>query len=228
MLDQIRRAEAYAAAEMVWNPKKPKIEALSDVDEEGDVSQLMVVETPQIKDGELAVSDAEEVSKITLTQVPLDSGSTIAPISAPTDNITTEPLLAQPIEAPPPPPPQQQQPQPVFPFRDPTWEATERSYQTLAITDLNNLTRSYNLMAPDLAKKPYFSLDRELRACFADVAPQLANSIKERATAPKVRVEIIGHRPGSVLERFGGEKAKVWDERKPKYGFREFWRDLWG
>ncbi|KAL8863762.1 MAG: hypothetical protein Q9174_007551 [Haloplaca sp. 1 TL-2023] len=85
-------------------------------------------------------------------------------------------------------------------------------------------------MAPSLAKKPYFNLDRELRACFADVAPLLPAEIKERAMKPeRVRVELVGHRPGGVLERFGGgEKVRVYDSVKPNYGFKQFWRDLWG
>lgn len=57
------------------------------------------------------------------------------------------------------------------PFRDPQWEVAERSYMELTVHKLNALIRSYNLMAPELAKKPYLSLERELQACFADVAP---------------------------------------------------------
>ncbi|KAI9792848.1 MAG: hypothetical protein M1833_001007 [Piccolia ochrophora] len=114
------------------------------------------------------------------------------------------------------------------PFREPTWEQTELSYLNLSITNLNSLTRTYNLQAPNLAKKPYFNLDRELRSCFADVAPQLPKEIIERARAPTVKVETIGHKQGGVLERFGGEKARVWDSKRPNYGFKEFWRDLWG
>ncbi|KAI9761484.1 MAG: protein with putative role during mitosis [Chaenotheca gracillima] len=114
------------------------------------------------------------------------------------------------------------------PFRDPKWQDAERSYHKLAIDNLNSLCRSYNLMAPDLAKKPYYSLDRELRACFAEVAPHLANEIVERSRAPIIRVEKVGHTPGGVLEKFGaGESTKIYDSRKPKYGFKEFWKDLW-
>ena len=38
----------------------------------------------------------------------------------------------------------------------------------------------------------------------------------------------MGHRPGGVLERFSSEKVKVYDSRKPNYGFKHFWKDLWG
>lgn len=116
------------------------------------------------------------------------------------------------------------------PFRDATWEATERSYMELAIDNLNKLTRSYNLMAPELAKKPYFSLERELKACFADVAPQLPNEIKERARRPpKSMLNQGSHESGSLLDRFARESrsAKVYDSKTPHYGFKEMWRDLW-
>jgi hypothetical protein len=119
------------------------------------------------------------------------------------------------------------------PFRDPAWEAIEASYHTAAINDLNSKTRSYNLQAPDLAKKPYFSLARELNACYADVAPQLAAAIKERASAPR-KTEGFGSNlangpSNGVLDKLVGEKAKVRDERVEKqYGFRQFWKDVWG
>ncbi|KAF3765582.1 hypothetical protein M406DRAFT_345930 [Cryphonectria parasitica EP155] len=118
----------------------------------------------------------------------------------------------------------------VRPFRDKSWESTERSYMELAIDNLNKLTRAYNLMAPELAKKPYFNLDRELKACFADVAPQLANEIKERARRPeKSLLNQGGHEAGSLLDRFARESrsSKVYDSKAPHYGFKEMWRDLW-
>ncbi|CAJ2510897.1 Uu.00g065220.m01.CDS01 [Anthostomella pinea] len=117
------------------------------------------------------------------------------------------------------------------PFRDPEWLSMEQSYMDLSINHLNTLTRSYNLMAPELAKKGYFSLERELKNCYADVAPLLADTIKDRASRPpKPLGEGIGDRPGSVLDRFGrgGHTAKVYDSRAPHYGFKEMWRDLFG
>lgn len=224
---QIRRAEAYAKAEAAQNPKAPKIEALSEIDMEGRLSQVTVTES---------TPSNSEPQETTIT-VPEDLASH-APQSAPstpTDNTSSN------LDGPPDPVPQTPAStsnatpaSPLLPnlppFRDPAWESLEHSYHTLAITSLNSLTRSYNLMAPDLAKKPYFSLDRELRSCFADVAPLLSSEIKERARKPdRIRVEVVGHRPGGVLEKFGGgEKVRVYDSVKPNYGFRQFWRDLWG
>ncbi|KAI3328118.1 hypothetical protein HD806DRAFT_485129 [Xylariaceae sp. AK1471] len=115
------------------------------------------------------------------------------------------------------------------PFRDPDWLKTEQSYMELSINNLNTLTRSYNLMAPELAKKPYFTLERELNNCYADVAPLLADTIKDRATRPlKPLGEAVGNRPGSILDRFGndGPRAKIYDSKAPHYGFKEMWRDL--
>ncbi|CAK7237333.1 hypothetical protein SCUCBS95973_009924 [Sporothrix curviconia] len=118
------------------------------------------------------------------------------------------------------------------PLRDAQWEAAEQSYLKLSIKNLNALTRSYNLMAPELAKKPYFSLERELQSCFADVAPTLANTIRDRAARPAKAsggdaTEAMGRR---VLEKFIGESggsARVYDSKKPNYGLKEMWRDFW-
>ncbi|CCF45088.1 hypothetical protein CH063_03506 [Colletotrichum higginsianum] len=102
----------------------------------------------------------------------------------------------------------------------------------LAVENLNSMTRSYNLMAPELAKKPYFSLERELAACYADVAPLVAETIRERATRPAKSMFDSAGPAGSrtVFDRFAGESAtaaKVYDSRAPHYGFKEMWRDLW-
>lgn len=82
-------------------------------------------------------------------------------------------------------------------------------------------------MAPDLAKKPYFNLDRELRSCYADIAPQLADTIRERAARPAKVAEKVGHSKGGVMERFAmKDDVAVYDSKRPLYGFRQFWNDL--
>ena len=113
------------------------------------------------------------------------------------------------------------------PFRDSNWLNTERSYHTLAVENLNSLTRSYNLIAPELAKKPYFSLERELNACYLDVAPQLAQELISRSRNVKGIFSTAGvGGSGGLWEKVAGGDAKVYDEQKPSYGFKEFWRDL--
>ena len=117
----------------------------------------------------------------------------------------------------------------AYPFRDPAWEKTERAYHILAITEINELTRSYNLMAPRLAQKPYTNYDRELKKCFAEVAPQLPDEIHRRATAPKVKVEVFSQKAGGIVEQFAGaHQARVRDEDygRKGYGFKQFWKDI--
>lgn len=214
---QVRRAEAYAMAEAANNPKATKIESMTEIDQEGRLSQLTVTETStplnETADSKIIVSE-DIATKSPNSQTILEAPEVPAPISP--SSSETNPSTAPPLPR-------------LAPFRDQAWETLERAYHTLAITEINNITRSYNLQAPDLAKKPYFSLDRELRSCFADVAPQLPDEIRARARRPeKIKVEIVGHRPGGVLERFSSEKVRVYDSRKPNYGFKQFWKDLWG
>ena len=226
---QIERAKAYAVAEAYHNPKAAKAETLNTSDGQGNLATITVEEEPlkplQSMDSKITVTevqtDTADTSKsskaIPPHLTPLSTGSIVTPVELDSASIPTSVTSSPPNPA----------SLPIF--RDTAWEDFERSYQSLAVADLNNLTRSYNLMAPDLAKKPYFSLARELRFCFADVAPQLADEILQRVRAPKkVSVELIGHRPRGLLESFGTQKARVYDSRKPNYGFREFWRDLWG
>ena len=214
--EQVRQAEANAAAELRSNPRAAKVEAISGFDSEGRLSKVTMKEDATSAETKISVTEdlAEEVPKMAVTSdAPSSLSSGTPSLSSSSSASASAPPLSIPLGV----------------FRDPDWEKAERAYHTLAISELNSKTRSYNLQAPELAKKPYFSLDRELRSCFADVAPQLPGEILERARRPeKIRVEVIGHHPGGVLSKFGGKKVAVYDERKPQYGFKEFWRDLWG
>lgn len=220
---QMDHARALAIAESIHNPQKKKTEKLNAVNEEGQVSQITLA-------GELKATPADDPGPVEneieiLEQILNDDGSLKAPEQRLT--ITTDvPGAASPPEAIN--AMAEQVASTMSPFRDSEWERTERSYHTTAVNELNNITRSYNLMAPAIAQKPYFSLERELKACFAEVAPQIADAIKERALGPKVKsAEIRGHRPGSVLDKFSTSAAvNVYDETKPQYGFKQFWSDL--
>lgn len=111
------------------------------------------------------------------------------------------------------------------PFRDETYLSTERAYHELSIKSLNSLTRSYNLQAPEIAKKPYFRLDRELQACFVEVAPQVAEEIRQRALKPS-KSAASDHSRG-MLDSITGPAALVRDDPRPHYGFSQLWRDIW-
>lgn len=231
--DQIRMAQAYAAAEAIHNPTKRKEERINVVDDEGHLSQITL--SGDLKSSDECKPSAGEASvqDITITTEKITTdGVTSASHNAPTQKV--EITAARTTSYPPTPPEPTSTPTTphnpsMRPFRDPTWEAAEASFHKLALENLNTLTRSYNLMAPNIAKKPYFSLDRELRACYADVAPLLPQEILERSRKPKSLVEVKGHRPGGVMEKFSmSEKVRVADDRRKPYGFKEFWRDLFG
>ncbi|KAG5927525.1 hypothetical protein E4U42_002133 [Claviceps africana] len=121
-------------------------------------------------------------------------------------------------------------------FRDHEWERAEKAYMDLAIANLNSITRSYNLMAPELARKPYFSLERELKACFAETAPLIAREIKARAlggrAATTAETGAVGSHDATsrFVDKFlrGGGSVKIHLEADEKaYGLREWWRDIW-
>lgn len=181
--EQVRRAEAYAAAEAAINPKKPPPKTVSS--------------KPNVQGNTITIPDP-------------------SPTHHPPDSSTPPPA----------------QPLPPAPFRDPAWESLEHAYHTLAVSSLNSLARTYNLQAPDLAKKPYYSLPRELASCFADVAPLLAPELLDRATRPPSRAALGGAKEGrgvvgDVLAGFRGEGPRVVQSDRPRYGFREFWREMW-
>ncbi|KAL6853269.1 hypothetical protein J3F83DRAFT_755989 [Trichoderma novae-zelandiae] len=118
------------------------------------------------------------------------------------------------------------------PFRDPDWEKAEHAYLKLSIEQLNAITRSYNLMAPELAKKPYYNLQRELDACFADVAPLISKEIKERATGPRVTSKLTSKPSpftgeGIMSGLAGKDTVKIHETRAQPYGFKEWWKDVW-
>ncbi|KAJ4414095.1 hypothetical protein N0V82_008126 [Gnomoniopsis sp. IMI 355080] len=201
--EQMQRAHEYARAEEIHNPRRRPSDQVA-----------------------IPTNTTDDVVMVAMRQEALPEPP-LPPPAAPTATITDDAVVdAQPQQN------SAEEPEITLsrPFRDATWEQTEKSYMDLAISNLNNLTRSYNLMAPELAKKPYFNLDRELKACFADVAPQLSNEIKERARRPpKSLLNEGGHRAGSLLDRFARESrtSKVYESKTPHYGFKEMWRDLW-
>ncbi|KAK8094361.1 hypothetical protein PG997_001046 [Apiospora hydei] len=216
--DQMRKARRYALAEEVHNPRKRNVDQIS-VPTNSTEDPVMVKIHQQLEAELAAESQMGHPDMASQTpQAPSDSLTTTA-----AQDPSSSPETPSPDE-----PPQQLEPLPP-PFRDPDWFEAEKSYMELAISNLNTITRSYNLMAPELAKKPYFSLDRELNNCYADVAPQLAEAIKERAARPSASsLGAVGQRPKSILDRFGreGHTAEVYESKAPHYGLREMWRDL--
>lgn len=113
------------------------------------------------------------------------------------------------------------------PLRDQSYLSIERSYHELAVKQINTLTRSYNLMAPPSAHKPYLNLDRELNACYAAVAPELAGEIKRRATERARPTTIVPPVSTSFGSLSTAQSVRVGEEDQSKgYGMKQLWRDL--
>ena len=230
--DQVRTAKAYALAEEQANPRLQKREALSSISSSGELVTVTVEE--RMAAGIHAESEKEEAPQVDIKvteSTPEDAPPVQAEpsVSSTTTNISPTPSV--PLVS-----PERILPMST-PFRDPAWEGAELSYHTLAVKELNNLTRSYNLMAPKIAQKPYYNLQRELNRCFADVAPLVADEILERSRKPVVKVSVAGHREGGVMERFGAgtykghvrdveELSKKEEAKEKGYGFKQFWKDL--
>jgi hypothetical protein len=227
LVEQVKRAEAYAKAELISNPLSKKQETLITTNEDGHMSQISL-------SGELKLSSSAEGSNskpVLAEEVVAEVVTLDASPEAVTQNpsvVSVEDVSKQTMEVPLQ-TPEATVPPASHPFRDPNWERIEGSYLAVAIKDLNDKARSYNLQAPELAKRPYFNLQRELNLCFADVAPQLPAAIIERTRRPPKRAD-TGYTSGqkSVLDTIIGGPVRVRDERREKqYGFKQFWKDLW-
>lgn len=244
---QVRRAKAYALAEEMVNPRVRKVENLSSISPDGTLTSVTVEERiahgvpppePESVSQAGAGSQADqsqEVVQINVTEQSAEDAAAASPASdAETSTSTPAAIPAQTTT----PVPNPTVHPAAYPFRDPAWEKTELAYHTLAVQQLNSMTRSYNLMAPKIAQKPYYSLERELNRCFADVAPSLADEILERSRKPTVKIAVMPHQEGGVLERFGqgvgaeryrGHEGRIKDEIEGKeYGFRQLFKDLFG
>ncbi|KAK6382879.1 hypothetical protein LTS17_003549 [Exophiala oligosperma] len=201
----------------------------SQAEQPQEVIQIEVIEQPA-ETAPVAVTEGSAIDAESPTTqgaeepaAPVPDTSSSSPSSFPPQSSASQQAQSRPLRP------------AAYAFRDPDWEKAELSYHTLAVQQLNDLTRSYNLMAPKIAQKPYYTLDRELKRCFADVAPTLADEILERSRKPLVKISIMPHQEGGVLERFGageryhGHHGIIRDEVHGKeYGFRQFWRDLFG
>jgi hypothetical protein len=235
---QVTRARGYALAEDMVNPRPKERQKVTGISTDGTLVNISVedriaaglhLEKPKVE-VKIEPANPEATTSQDLEDLKVELEQEMQAVA----NLSAELSTSESAPAPSP------SPTHVLPtshvFRDAAWESTERAYHTLAIEEINSLTRSYNLMAPKIAQRPYTNLERELKRCFATVAPQLADEIVERARRPTVkgfgdRVETRGR---SVLDRVAGEgrwqghEGTIREEDQTKgYGFKQFWRDIW-
>lgn len=243
--DQIRRAKGYALVEEEVNPRQVKKASMTGISSDGSLVNISVEERiaagiiddatkedkpPEIEikvtetaaDGSASEPVAEQVSAVVAAEPDVSASTASQSKNNPEPTVASDAQSSRVLPM-------------AHPFRDPNWEKAESAYHTLAIAELNSFTRSYNLMAPKIAQKPYYNLDRELRRCFSEVAPLLADEILERSRKPVIKIQVIGHKEGGVMDKFSGndrkwqghETEKFRDEGEEKgYGFKQFWRDL--
>ncbi|KAL4907271.1 hypothetical protein BDW74DRAFT_176052 [Aspergillus multicolor] len=159
---------------------------------------------------ERAFHDTGASSSDTDTSTNPTTSATTTPETSPEESSSTDNILHLP------------------PPRDPQYIANERSFLELTVKTINALARSYNLQAPPVAQKPYLNLKRELEACYADVAPSLAEEIRRRATERVRTPASVATKVPSVLSHLAtSQTTKVYDEDEAKgYGFKQFWQDL--
>ena len=109
------------------------------------------------------------------------------------------------------------------------WENREKGYHSLAVEDLNAKARSYNMIAPYTARKAYTNLQTELEQCYKDVAPQIVNAVRTRATTlqlPNVEVKPFVRGAVGILEDLARPKEQLHVTRDGEYGLIDFFRGL--
>ncbi|KAK9370970.1 hypothetical protein V1509DRAFT_615382 [Lipomyces kononenkoae] len=116
----------------------------------------------------------------------------------------------------------------VLPKRD--WEFMERKYHELSVKTLNDNIRSYNLMAPEPARRPYLTLERELRLCYAEVAPLVGDALRERHDLIRSKRTTFtltkNENRHEILNNLFGDKVVVMEKTGNEYGLKELFRDL--
>lgn len=65
-------------------------------------------------------------------------------------------------------------------YQDPEWEARERAFHTVAIDDLNNLVRRFNIIAPYATRRAQFRLDLELARTYRLAQPWILSEMRRR------------------------------------------------
>ena len=223
LFDQMKKAEAFARAEEKVNPRRRQSDGVVPATATDDVVMAKMREQAKEVDGiAAALKDMKAELESAAAAAAGGEEKSSERGTGEAENTGAEHEQQQNLHD-----------LPMVPYRDPVWEKAEKSYLELSIKQLNDTTRSYNLMAPNLAKKPYYSLQRELLACYADIAPQLANEIKQRATRPrgsglKVNVGVYEKKGDGLMGHFGKDDVKIHLERNEKaYGLKEWWSDVW-
>ena len=66
-------------------------------------------------------------------------------------------------------------------FRDAEWAQREQRFHAVSVEQLVDKTRSYNHLAPYVARRRYPTVEAELARCYADSAPIITAELERRA-----------------------------------------------
>ncbi|GAA5865388.1 hypothetical protein JCM1840_001551 [Sporobolomyces johnsonii] len=103
-------------------------------------------------------------------------------------------------------------------WKDPEWEAREKSYHDTAIKSLNDLVRKYNVIAPYHVRRPLLTLRNELDSAITLCAPSIATELQRRLsqgvhTSPaRVVADDLDDGDGVrsiTADEMGGERKEV-------------------
>ncbi|SEI31852.1 YALIA101S02e03598g1_1 [Yarrowia lipolytica] len=99
---------------------------------------------------------------------------------------------------------------------DPSWEQNALKYHETALEGLNSSIRSYNLQAPQPARRGYLSFEDILKCVYSDVDKAIRQEVIREMTAEKKK-------PPQLYER------KVIREKElPKWRVKDMWGHLFG
>lgn len=65
-------------------------------------------------------------------------------------------------------------------YRDAEWVARERKFHEVALADLNNVVRRFNIIAPYAVRRPLHSLEAELARTYRLAQPYIVSELKRR------------------------------------------------
>ncbi|KAI0692555.1 hypothetical protein BC835DRAFT_1416483 [Cytidiella melzeri] len=94
----------------------------------------------------------------------------------------------------------------VTSWRDPEWEARERSYHDTALSEINSLVRKYNAMAPYAVRRAVYTLESELDRAYQESGEDILQGIAERVNEQCLRTTVATADLDD--ERAGGGRAE--------------------
>lgn len=101
-------------------------------------------------------------------------------------------------------------------FRDLEWEARERRFHEVAMADINNVVRRFNIVAPYTVRRPLHSLELELARTYRLAQPYVLGEMRRRLAGTEddrlpVREKVERKVEGHVAEKEEPEvKETMW------------------